>query len=269
MARLAGARAVRDTGSTTGVATVILALLSAGTVASITLVGVQQLAPDSSSRLSSGEPSGVRAPAKVVVTPRAAAPTHGSETVSHRHSSKPRTSSPSDVTVVPAVLTSPAVRVPTHRPRVTRPRVHVDHPAVTTPAVTTPAVTTPAVTAPVVTTPAVPAAPAPIALVAAPVTPIPSPVPSDGKAPSPGYPDATANRTQRSHAVSAYAPAQQAAVAVLDAKLGSSRTDSGACGEHADGDQRDVDGDRGRTYAPAGDDHGHAGDDSRHDRHGH
>ena len=97
MGRYAGAR---DTGSTTGVATMILALLSAGTVASITLVGVHQLAPAISERLNAGGPSSVRAPAGVVVTPRAAPATP------QGHPSKPRTPAPSDVTVAAARGTS-------------------------------------------------------------------------------------------------------------------------------------------------------------------
>ena len=66
--------AVGDTGSTTGIATTILALLSAGTLASITLVGVHQLAPGISEQLGSSAPSSVQAPAGVKVTPRAAKP---------------------------------------------------------------------------------------------------------------------------------------------------------------------------------------------------
>ena len=125
----AGARAVCDTGSTTGVATAILALLSAGTVVSISLVGAHQLAPAGPEHHRAGKPFAVHSPATVVVTPHAAAPTASSEAVTHRHAAKPRTSSPSGVTVVPAVLTSPAVQHTRVRAsRVTLPSVHVAPP---------------------------------------------------------------------------------------------------------------------------------------------
>jgi uncharacterized membrane protein YgcG len=99
MGRIAGLRRVSDTGSTTGVATAILALISAGTVASITLVGVHQLAPAVSRLRSAHEPSSVRAPREVVVTPRSS-PSPSSIGGSQGHTSKPRAGSPPDFAVV-------------------------------------------------------------------------------------------------------------------------------------------------------------------------
>jgi hypothetical protein len=257
--------AVNDTGSMTGVATAILALLSAGTVASITFVGVQQLAPAISERPRTAESAAVRAPAKVVVTPRVVATTAGSEIASHHRASKPRTSSPSDVSVVPAVLTSPAARIPTHTPRVTLPRVHVHRPAVTIPAVTIPAVTIPAVTVP-----AVAVAPVPTVLAPAPSAPTLTLVPAVNARPVPGIPQVASSGHGRS-AFSAATPVRQAAVAVLGEKLSAASVD-GTCGEHSGGDHHQVDGDRGREHGSdgCGDDHGrgHSGC-AGHDRNGH
>jgi hypothetical protein len=139
MGRYAGAR---DTGSTTGVATMILALLSAGTVASITLVGVHQLAPAISQRFNASGPSSVRTPAGVVVTPRAPAAPHGTP---QGHPSKPRRPAPSEVAVAPARGTSAT----THRSvtQAVAAVVKVPLPAVAVPAV---------VPAPPVLTPPVP-----------------------------------------------------------------------------------------------------------------
>jgi hypothetical protein len=261
MSRKAGARAVSDTGSMTGVATVILALLSAGTVASISLVGVHYLAPNSAfDRLRAGEPSAVRAPDRVVVTQRAATPV--GESISHHRAAKPRQSAPSDVTVVPAVLTSPAVRVTTHTRHIKRPRVHVDRPAVTTPAVTAPTVTTPAVITPAV---------AVVALVATPVA-TPPPAPTVKKAsPSPGRRDVAPSGPNRSKAVDAYKPPQQATIAVQGDQGTSPRDDSGASDEHAGDDDHDVDADRGPSQGQGehGNDRGHGGGDSPPDHHDH
>jgi hypothetical protein len=254
---------VSDTGSMTGVATVILALLSAGTVASISLVGVHELAPNSSfDGLRAGEPSAVRAPDRVVVTQRAATPV--GESISHHRVAKHSPSAPSDVTVVPAVLTSPAVRVTTHTRHIKRPRVHVDRPAVTIPAVTAPTVTTPAVTTPAV---------AVMALVATPVA-APPPAPTVKKAsPSPGRRDVAPSGPNQGKADDAYKPPQQATIAVQgdQGKGTSPRGDSGACGEHAGDDDHDVDGDRGPAQGQGehGNDCGHGGGDSPPDRHDH
>lgn len=98
MGRNAGSRRVSDTGSTTGVATTILALISAGTVATITLVSVHQLAPTVSHLRSADEPS-VRAPRGVDVTPRSSA-SPSSVGGSHGNPSNQRASSPPNVTVV-------------------------------------------------------------------------------------------------------------------------------------------------------------------------
>jgi hypothetical protein len=98
MGRTAGSRRVSDTGSTTGVAVTILALISAGTVASITLVGVHQLAPAVSRLGSDHEQSSVRAPRGVVVTPRPAA--SPSSVGGSDGQSKPRAGSPPNATVV-------------------------------------------------------------------------------------------------------------------------------------------------------------------------
>jgi hypothetical protein len=108
MGRYASAR---DTGSTTGVATTILALLSAGTLAGITLVGVHQLAPAISKQLGVDIPSFVQAPAGVKVTSRRVAiKPHGA---SQGHPSKPRATAPTDIVVGPARSTSatPLLRV--------------------------------------------------------------------------------------------------------------------------------------------------------------
>ena len=225
----AGARAVCDTGSTTGVATAILALLSAGTVVSISLVGAHQLAPAGPEHHQASKPFAVHSPATVVVTPHAAAPTASSEAVTHRHAAKPRTSSPSGVTVVPAVLTSPAVqhtRVRTSR--VPLPSVHVAPPAVTIPAVTIPAVTTPAVTIQAV-------------------------------ASGPGYPNVVSTKPDQSRSVDAYKPSLLVSVAVPGGKTGRSRGDGNPCGVPAGGDHQDVYvADRGRDLG-----------DSHHGRHDH
>jgi hypothetical protein len=101
MGRNAGSRRVSDTGSTTGVATTILALLSAGTVATITLVGVNQLAPPVSHLGSAHELSSLPAPRAVDVTPHSSA-SPSSIGGSHAHASKPGAGSPRDVTVVQA-----------------------------------------------------------------------------------------------------------------------------------------------------------------------
>jgi hypothetical protein len=262
MLRHVGARTVSDTGSTTGVATVILALLSAGTVASLTVVGVQQLAPDFSGRLRIGEPSALLAPTKVVVTPRPAAPTTGSDSVLRQ--AKPRAPSPSAVTVVPAVRTSPATVVATHSPHVTVPRVHkhrptvtvptvtiptVTVPTVTVPTVTVPTLTTPAVTTPAVTTPAVTTPAVAIAVVATQSVVASAPALSPGSAVnakrSPGYPDRGSTRQQPPRAVVAETPSRDDTAAVLAEKQSSSPADTGACGEQADGDHHDVYGGRG------------------------
>jgi hypothetical protein len=215
-----GVRAVSDIGGTTGVATVILALLSAGTVASITLVGVAQLAPDFSGRLGTGDPSSVRAPTKVVVTLQATT----SESVSPHQSARSRSSSPSAVTAVPAVLTSPAAPVATDSRRVTLPRVPVDRPTETTPAVTTPAVAIA-----VVANQSVVAAPAPTL----------SPRTAVKAKRSPGNPDRGSARKHRSRAVDAKTPSRQPTVAVLGEKHSSSPADRGACGKHPDGKHPD------------------------------
>jgi hypothetical protein len=216
VARKARWYAVDDTGSMTGVATAVLALLSAGTVASITFVGVHQLAPAVSERLHAGEPAAVRAPVKVVVTPRAAATAAGSENTVQRSASKPgaskpRTSSPSEVSVVPAVLTSPASSVATRIPSVTLPRVHVHRPTVKVPAVKVPAVTVPAVTVPAVialavTVPAVPTllavAPSATTFTAGPVlTVLPPPGFPQGSSsgPGPGGPDGSGDDHGHDH----------------------------------------------------------------------
>jgi hypothetical protein len=99
MGRNAGSRRVNDTGSTTGVATTILALLSAGTVATITLVGVNQLAPAVSHFASAHEPSSLPSPRGVDVTPHSSA-SPSSVGESPGPASKPRASSPQVLTVV-------------------------------------------------------------------------------------------------------------------------------------------------------------------------
>jgi uncharacterized membrane protein YgcG len=248
--RKAGWHAVNDTGSMTGVATAILALLSAGTVASITLVGVHQLAPAVSERLHAGEPAAVRAPVTVVVTPRAPAAAPGSENTVQRSASKPRTpkprlSSPSDATVVPAVLTSPASPVSTRSPRVTLPPVHVHRSAVTIPAVTVPAVTVPAVTVPAVTIPAVialavtvPAVPTLLAVV--PVAPTFTVGPPVSVLPQPGFPQGSSS----GH--------------------GHGGPDGSGSGHDGDGSGHD-----GGGSGHDGDGSGHDGDGSGHDGDGH
>jgi hypothetical protein len=125
MGRNAGSRRVSDTGSTTGVATTILALLSAGTVATITLVGVHQLAPSLSHPGSAEEQSSVLPPRGVKVTPHSSA-SPSTIAGSHGQGSKPRASSPSAVTMV-QVPTTPqgAARVITGVSRI--------HPAARTP----------------------------------------------------------------------------------------------------------------------------------------
>jgi hypothetical protein len=142
MGRYTGAR---DAGSTTGIATAILALLSAGTVASITLVGVHQLVPTISERLHPGGQSAVRAPDKVVVNPRTAA-TAAPGTLQD-HPSKPRTAGPSDVAVgsltrPTAITASSVTQAVTHAVAAV---VHLPVPAVAPPAVvpTLPAPATP------------------------------------------------------------------------------------------------------------------------------
>jgi hypothetical protein len=291
MGRNAGARAVSDTGSTTGVATVILALLSAGTVAGITLVGVNQLAPGVSGGLHAIEPAAIRPPAAVVVTPHPAAPAPGTDGVSHRHSTKPRTSK---ISVAPAVSTLAAARGATHTVEVTVPRVRVTVPAVTVPAVTVPAVTVPAVTVPAVTTPAVttpaatrPPATTPAVTTAAVATPaLTVPVRSGGPvspvtqgrtavnaslAVAPSTLDSTSQRGSSGNDVSA--SSLQEATAVLGEKRSRSHAVSGACGEQAGLDQHDGYGDdRSRAHSGGGDGdrgRGHDSGDSRHDRRNH
>ena len=200
MGRNAGARALRDTGSTTGVATAILALLSAGTVASISLVGAHQLAPAISERLRAGEPGAVRAPATVVVTPRAAATAPSDQGLAHRHTAKAHAAAPSPVAVVPALLTSPTQHSQIHPP-VTLPPIPVAHPALTTPAVPTP--------------------------------PLPAPpVPPVTVAPATGHPpEPTKPRRHRRGDVAAQTPSRQVSVAVLGEKNGRPRGDNSACGQ--------------------------------------
>src|SRR3954470_13041716 len=103
-----GARFVSETGSTTGIATAILALLSAGTVASISLVGAHQLALSGPTPLRGDARAQVHAPALVVVTPRAAAPSGAQPATHHHHAAKTHRLSLPDVNVAPALLTSPA-----------------------------------------------------------------------------------------------------------------------------------------------------------------
>jgi hypothetical protein len=135
MGRNAGSRRVSDTGSTTGVATTILALLSAGTVATITLVGVNQLAPAVSHLGSAEEQSSVLAPRGVKVTPHSSA-SPSSIGGSHGHTSKPRASSPPEVTVVQVPTTRRGVtRVITAVSRVITAVSRIHPPTVTAPSV--------------------------------------------------------------------------------------------------------------------------------------
>jgi len=203
MGRNAGARALRDTGSTTGVATAILALISAGTVASLSLVGAHQLAPAISERLRAGEPGAVRAPATVVVTPRAAATAPSDQGLAQRHTAKAHAAAPSPVAVVPALLTQ-------IHPPVTLPPIPVAHPALTTPAVPT------------------------LPLPAPPVTPV-TVAPATGHPPAPTKP-----RRHRLGDVVAHTPSRQVSVAVLGEKNGRPRGDNSACGQRAGGDHHDV-----------------------------
>jgi hypothetical protein len=125
MGRNAGSRRMSDTGSTTGVATTILALLSAGTVATLTLVGVNQLAPTVSHPGSAKEQSLVLPPREVKVTPHSSA---SPSTIggSQGQTSKPRASSPAVVAVVQMPTTPQGVaRVITAVSRI--------HPAALTP----------------------------------------------------------------------------------------------------------------------------------------
>jgi hypothetical protein len=104
----AGVRLVSDAGSSTGVATIILALLSAVTLAGISLVGVHQFAPSVSQRLGFGGPSAVRPPDGVIVTPpgTSASAAPKPEGSSGHHSAKAGGSS--GATSLPVLLAVPA-----------------------------------------------------------------------------------------------------------------------------------------------------------------
>jgi hypothetical protein len=246
-----GARFVSDTGSTTGIATAILALLSAGTMASISLVGAHQLALPGPARLRADAPAVVRAPEKVVVTPHAATPT-GAEPAAHRHAAKTHRSAPTDVNVAPAVLTSHAS----------------PHKALGASAggqVTPPEVTVPSV------------APAPTVLPTPVVTPAPEPTapnlpyPRLSPEPVPTVPTHSRDHGDKpsSTRVDAYR-ARRGATAVLGEKIGHSRRQSDACGEHSSRDN----GQSNRSAGSHDANRGYGGDsgrhgDSHHDDHGH
>jgi hypothetical protein len=216
-----GARVVSDTGSTTGIATAILALLSAGTMASISLVGAHQLALPGPGRLRSDAPSVVRAPATVIVTPHAAAPS-GAEPAAH-HATKTHRSSATDVGVAPAVLTSHA---PPHKVALgSSPGAQVSPPQVTLPTVAAPVPT-------VLPTPVVTPTPEPTA----PNLPYPKLSPE----PVPTVPIHThgSGGKPSSTRVDAYRPSRRGATAVLGKKIGTSRGQSNACGEHSSRDSQ-------------------------------
>ena len=137
MGSKARVRLLSDTGSTTGVATVILALLSAGTVATITLVGAHQLAlmlrAVASSAMNRPRSASRRKSSSHPARPVPPSSPARAEQPSHRHSA-PRSGRrrPIGGRLRAAVVTSPATPPPgTHTPRVTLPRVHVDRPTVT------------------------------------------------------------------------------------------------------------------------------------------
>jgi hypothetical protein len=228
-----GARAVSDTGSTTGLATVVLALLSAGTMASISLVGAHQLSLAGPTRLREGGPSAVRAPAIVVVTPHAAATASGTAVATHRHPPKTHQSSPSDITVVPALLTSPTPQ----QPRATT--VHVRKPHVRVPSIAPLPAPTAIVPAPVVTVPATATPTVPTRLPYPKVTPEPVPI-----APTQSRTSTAKPATSR---VDAYQSSREASTAVLGEKIG--RSGRSACDERGSRDhQRGYDGDQQRGY---------------------
>jgi hypothetical protein len=152
-----GVRAVRSTGTSVVVATAALALLSAGAVASIGLVGIHQLAPAHLERTSTGRAAALHAPATVVVTPRDVAQSPGSQDVSRPRESKPRAAT---VAVIVPTSTRTRIRPRTnvHRPVANAPTVHVPKPAVTVSPVPVPAVTVSPVPVPAVTVTVVPVA---------------------------------------------------------------------------------------------------------------
>jgi hypothetical protein len=97
-------RVVADTGSTTGAATVVLALLSAGALAGLGLVASTELAPGKPPRVAAGSPDrSVKPPKSVVVgpgQPTAGTPTRGTTPV-------PGTPTPSPGTVAEPLLAEP------------------------------------------------------------------------------------------------------------------------------------------------------------------
>jgi hypothetical protein len=107
----AGVRAGTDVGSTTGIATTVLVLLSSVTLAGISLVGVHLLVPGNSARVGASGPSSVvLAPRGVSVTPRtvAIAPTAPTGAGSAREGAKPVASSPSRGGVASLLIASHA-----------------------------------------------------------------------------------------------------------------------------------------------------------------
>jgi hypothetical protein len=130
MSSHAGERVLSDSGSTTGLATTVLALISAGTLAGISLVGAQQLLPSTADR---GRPAsdraGVSAPATVDVTPRSPA-TASAKPAGQRpaKAAKRDSADPAGLPVLlPTIDRSPDVidTVTTRKPTVTVPPVPV------------------------------------------------------------------------------------------------------------------------------------------------
>src|SRR5688572_13570152 len=151
MTKHRGVRAVAETGSTTGAATVVLALLSAGALAGLGLVAATELAPgpapsvapDSADRV-------VQPPRSVVVTAPTGRPT-GNPT--------PGTAPvPATPTPLPGTVAEPAVSQPLP-PVLAGPLL--PSPGVVVPGVVVPGVVGPGVVGPGVLTPDAPFAPVP------------------------------------------------------------------------------------------------------------
>jgi hypothetical protein len=103
-----GARAVADAGGATGLATVVLAMLSASALAAFGLVGASQLAPPESPRPTGAQARPLAPPVSVHVTPRPAeTPGGGSDPGAP---GSPKSQSPEPTTSAPS---PPAVAGPT------------------------------------------------------------------------------------------------------------------------------------------------------------
>lgn len=142
MGRNAARRAASDAGLTTGAATTVLALLSAGAVASISLVGAHQLAPAISERLRASGPSVVQAPKEVVVTPRTTPTPSGPGRATHPAKPTSRAPSPDGAVVLVAIVApvaqrdrAPAVPRPGPAPTIAPPTVDPAPPSLPKPTV--------------------------------------------------------------------------------------------------------------------------------------